>query len=113
MSPTALFMNSPCVISPAPECFAGVDILKLAEFPHRFSNLWSEGCYGWKGQVEAIGFTSNRENSEPKPGLHLWRNCRNQRHHQGHERYRSGGSHMVSLVLLLGLCRRQTVGSDS
>lgn len=50
------------VISPAAECIIGIDILKLVEFPHCFSNL-----YDWKGQMEAIGVVSTREDSKPKP----------------------------------------------
>lgn len=36
-----LHMNPTCGYFPT-------DILALVEFPHWFSNLWSEGCYDWK-----------------------------------------------------------------
>lgn len=49
LSPTALSYvleiwndatgTHPVVISPAAECIIGIDILKLVEFPHCFSNL--------------------------------------------------------------------------
>lgn len=42
---------------------------QLAEFPHWFPDLWSEGNYGGKGQLEATITASTWENSKSKPIL--------------------------------------------
>lgn len=39
---------------------------QLAEFPHWFPDLWSEGNYSGKGQAEATRTASTWENSKSK-----------------------------------------------
>ena len=77
---------------------------QLAESPHWFPDLWNEGHYGGKGQVEATRTASTQENNKPIAIPHPQRDYRDPCHHQGCERCRGGDSHHILIQLAYLVC---------
>lgn len=50
---------------------------QLAASPYLFNDIWRDGCYGRKNQVETTKTASSKENSKPRTLQHSWRECRN------------------------------------
>lgn len=65
-SPLRYLYNSECIIEIE---------LEVDRFVHWFHNLWVEGSYGWKSQMEVIGVAFIREHVNPKQ-YHIGKNCR-------------------------------------